>query len=298
MSGPGDEHPVPARREDERGDGGEDMGVGPLGDEYLLQQPDLLALGDTGEYGRAPRDPETDPQGRLRGPVPRHVTDHRVHGAVRGLHHVVEVAAQQPVGAPGLVARGHPEAVVEQQRDRQQGPLQTCVLLSDQPTGPHGRRRPLGMLALEGVTDRTAQHLGVDPALDEIVLGALRHRGQPRLGLVEARQDDDSRVGGRLDELTDRVEAVGIGEVQIQQDADRGAAAEQEPPGLRHRLAPRERGVELAVGEHLLDQQRVPRVVLDEEQCRVDVPDGRVGDRHTLLLGNHAGLHTRRGAQR
>lgn len=274
------------------------MGIGPLGDEYLLQQPDLLALRDTGEYGRAPRDPETDPQGRLRGPVPRHVTDHRVDGAVRGLHHVVEVAAQEPVRASCLVARGHQEAVVQQQRDRQQGPLQAGVLLGDQLTGAHGRRRPLGVLALEGVPDRAAQHLGVDPPLDQVVLGALRHRGQPGLGLVETRQDDDGRVRGRLDELADGVEAVDIGEMQIQQDADRGAAAEQEPPGLRHRLAPRERGVELAVGEHLLDQQCVPRVVLDEEQGRVDVPDGRVDVRQPLLFGNHAGPYTRRGAQR
>ena len=54
-----------------------------------------------GEHERAPRDPQRDADRRLVGPVPADVADHGVHGAVRHLDRVVEVAAEQRPAATG-----------------------------------------------------------------------------------------------------------------------------------------------------------------------------------------------------
>lgn len=259
------------------------MRVGAFGDQDLLQQPDLFEPAGRAQYRRAPGHPQTDTQRRLRGPVPRHIADHRVHRAVGGLHHVVEVTAEQGV-RPARRVPGHRfEGVVVQQGHGQQPAFEAGVLPRHQPVGAQRRRGLLDLLALEGVTDRAAQRLRIEPSLDEVVLGAGRHGRQARIGLGPARQHHDGRIRRRLDDPGHGVQAVHIGQMQIEQYAARGPAAGQEPARLRERPAPGQRGIQLAVREHLLDEEGVTGVVLDQQDHGVDLP-------HRTMAGFAAGL--------
>ncbi len=282
-------------REDQGGDGGEHVGVRALGDEDLLQQRDLLGLGRTAQDGGTPGHPQADAERGLGRAVPGDIADHRVHGAVRGLHDVVEVPAEEPVDPSRLVPGTGVEPVVPQQRDGQQTALQAGVLLGDQPVGAQGRRCPFHFLALEGVADRAREDLGAETPLDQVVLGAAGDRAEPGPRVLQAGQDDDRGLAVRLQDLAHRVQPVDVGEVQIEEHADRRGGGVQESAGLGQRLAPGEGGVQLAVGEHLLDEQRVTRVVLDQQDRGVDVPQRGLGPvRYADLLGDAGGAHRNR----
>lgn len=112
-----------------------------------------------------------------------------------------------------------------QQGHGQQPAFEAGVLPRHQPVGAQRRRGLLDLLALEGVTDRAAQRLRIEPSLDEIVLGAGRHGRQAGICLGPAGQHDDGRIGRRLDDPGHGVQAVHIGQMQIEQYAARGVAA-------------------------------------------------------------------------
>lgn len=259
------------------------MLVGPFGHQYFLQQAHLFQLPCPAQHGRTPGDPQADPEGRLRGAVPRDIPYDRVDRAVHGLDDVVEVTAQQAVGAPRLVPGDGLEVVAAQQRDGEEATFQPGVLLGHLLVRAEGSRGLFDLLALERVAEGPAQRLRVEPSLDEIVLRTGRHGGEARLALGQAGEDHDGGVRGAADDTGDGVDSLRVRQVQVEQHTDRSGAGGQEPLGLGQRLAPGERGVQVAVGEHLLHEERVARVVLDEQQDRVAGPQGVAYDRCGLL---------------
>ena len=166
---------------------------GPLGAQDPLQLPHPLGSPQAGERQRAPGDAQRDAEGRLVGPVPGDVADHHVHGAVRRLHEVVEVAAQQRVLPAGPVLGDDVDTrVVQQQRRRQQPAFQPGVLPGPQlgwrAARPRSARRAC---ARSRSSTRAPQHFGLDPALDQVVLRARGDRRDPEVLVVEAGQHDD-----------------------------------------------------------------------------------------------------------
>ena len=95
----------------------------PLPARSVAQDPLELAhpvgATQTGERQRAPGDAQRHAERRLVGAVARDVADHHVHRPVRGLHEVVEIAAEQRILPAGHVPRDDFDAgVVQQQRGR------------------------------------------------------------------------------------------------------------------------------------------------------------------------------------
>ena len=264
---PGPEQPdmLVVGAEGEMGQGGEDVFVLPLGHQQLLQQAHHGQRRGPGQDQRAPGHPEADAERRLGHAVPADIADDRVHGAVRGLHHVVEVAAEQRVGPARAVPGDHLEIAGADQRGGQQGPLQPRVLLRPQRADLQLRGRLLDLLALRGVPDGAAEHIGRGLPLDQVVLGAGRDRGQrgALLGQPGEHHHRGTRRGGQ--QLGDRVDPLHIGQVQVEQHAARGRRPGGHLLGLGQRPHPGQRGLHAAVREQLLDQQRIPRVILDQQ---------------------------------
>lgn len=178
------------------------------------------------------------------------------------------------MGAAGFVPRGRAEVLAVQQRDGEQAAFEPGVLLGYPLVGAQGRGCAFDLLALEGVADGAAEGLGVEVALAEVVLGTGGDGGEPGLGLGEAGQHDDGGVGGGVHDAGDRVEAVHVREVQVEQDADQSVAPGEVALGLGEGADADQFGVEVAVGERLLQQERVAGVVLDEKQYGVDGSEG------------------------
>jgi hypothetical protein len=123
----------------------------------------------------------------------------------------------------------------------------------------------LGPLALDRVEDRPREVIAVEPALHEVVLRALAHRPDRGHLVVEAgehHQGDARRRGVGPDH---RLDALRVGEREIEERHVDAALAEQlEPVGEAGRL--HELGAERGgLLEQLADEARVARVVLDQE---------------------------------
>ncbi|MDQ0785128.1 hypothetical protein QFZ64_000625 [Streptomyces sp. B3I8] len=226
--------------------------------------------------------------------MPADVADDGVHEAVLGLYDVEEVTAEQGLFPPGEVPGGGGHAGRAEQRQGQQPPFQARVLLGTQPALSQGDPGEFGLLALDGVADRALQQLGVDLALDEVVLGPRRERLDPGVGLGQAGQDDDGRLGAGVADRVDGLEAGHVGQVQVEQDAV-GRAGGEFGAGLGDGTALYEGVREVGVVEQFLDQQRVARVVLDQQDAQVaEVADtGREGS-HAVGSSVVAGTAARR----
>jgi len=115
VAGAQDRDVPPGARERQVGQGREHLLAPPLGQQHLLQQRDQPRRGRACQHQRAPGHPRAHADRGLGRAVPGHVADHRVHGAVRGLDHIVEVAAEQrldparPVAGRGALL-GHQRA--------------------------------------------------------------------------------------------------------------------------------------------------------------------------------------------
>ena len=167
-----------------------------LGAQDPLELTHPVGAAQTGERQRAPGDAQRHAERGLVGTVARDVADHHVHGPVRGLHEVVEVAAEQRVLPAGPIPRDDVDAgVVEQQRSGQQAALEPGVLQGAQLAGVQLDRGELGALAFDRVEHCASQHLGLDAALDQVVLRAGGDRGDPEVLVGEPGQDDDRNVG-------------------------------------------------------------------------------------------------------
>jgi hypothetical protein len=118
----------PVQAEDQVSDGREEMIVVSLRHQQLLEQLHQRWRGRTRQHQGPPGHPQADPDSGLGRTVTADVADDRVHDAVRGLDHVVEIASQQGIGPAWAVAGDHVERPRAEQRGRQQGPLQPGVL--------------------------------------------------------------------------------------------------------------------------------------------------------------------------
>ena len=130
----------------------------------------------------------------------------------------------------------------------------------------------LGLLALDGVADRSREPVDVHVALRQIVLGAVLDGAHGDLVVPVSREDDDRHVGCELAQLQQRVEPLGVRQREVQ-DGARGAADEQLLLRARHACGVDD--VELALGarpQHLGDQAGGELVVLDEQQLPAGVP--------------------------
>ena len=125
-----------------------------------------------GEDERPPGHAEGDPQGGLVGAVSADVADRHAHRAVLEFDGVEEVAAEQGPPPAGLVADGPVEAGIVDDRAGHQAPLHAGALGLEQERLAQLAGGLLALAAGDGVADRSGQRLVVDPALDEVVLGA------------------------------------------------------------------------------------------------------------------------------
>ncbi len=112
---------------------------------------------------------------------------------------------------------------------------------------------------------RAQQQLAVEAALHQVVLRAALHRVQ-RHGLVVVAGQHDDRHGGRMRvHARERFQPEGIGQRQIEQH-EPGLAAREVLEAARQAVG----GVEVkrrrrVLADHLQDEPRVARVVLDQE---------------------------------
>ena len=140
---------------------------------------------------------------------------------------------------------------------------------------------------LDRVPDHAVQHRPVDLALDQVVLRSGPHR---LLAEVLARlpgQHDDGRLGLDAQQLPQPLQALRVGQAQVEQHAgrvrdQRGGLAEG--PGPLHH----DRGVHLQ--QELLDEQGVAVVVFDEQDRHLVVA-ARSGGGIKLSVTCHRYLH-------
>ena len=186
-----------------------------------------------GEHHRSPGDAEGDADGGFGRPVPADVTDHGPDGAVVAHDGVVEVAAEERVGA-GAIAGGRLKvwSVDVEHGEQAAGEAIVLGLLA------LGEEEPdavsLGTAALDGEANGLGDAEAVDLALHEVVLGAGSHRGDAALAVVEAGQHDDRQVGRPVAEADDRLDALGVGEPEV----DERAVVAREPPRRPRRSTP------------------------------------------------------------
>lgn len=289
MPGPdrGDQRPFRGDREAEHRR--EDAPARPFGTQHPFELVHPFRSPQPGEGQSAPRDAQRHTERRLVRTVSRHIADHHVYGSVRRLHEVVEVAAEQGVLAAGAVLGDDLDArIVEQQRRREQTPLQSRVLPRPKLTRLQIDRGQFGTFTLDRIEHRPAQHLGIHPVLDEIVLSTGRHRRHPDVFVVETRQHHDRDGPVVAGDPVDTVDAVSVVQVQVQQDAVRTRNRDL-MFGLGHRFGPEHLDVETRVRDHLFHQDRVGAIVLHQEQRqRVAVTRGKHVTRHPRWQARNA----------
>ena len=233
--------------------------------EHVLEVGEQLAGRHAGEHERAPGDAQRDAERRLVGPVAADVADDGVDGPARHLHRVEEVAAEQRAAAARLVVGDERERRVGHERLGQQAALQPRVLARLE---LRDRELLLGQLraaALDRVAERAREQDAARGALDQVVLRARADRLDAAALVVEAGEHEHGEVGRELAQLVQAVEALRVGQVEVEQDAvealepGRGGLAERAPALHVHARA---RELEL-----LLDDHGVAVVVLDEQDA-------------------------------
>ena len=196
--------------------------------------------------------------------MPADVADDRVQRAVAALDDVVEVAAQQRLLGAGLVAGEDPHLRVLDQRGGEQTALQAGVLVGAQPGVAQRPAHPVGAAALDGVAHGPGQRGAVDEVLDQVVLRTDPHRVGAELLVAQAREHEHGRAVG-VEQPAQALEAVGVGQRQVEQHAVDGLRVVQRGLGVGERLGALEVDGEVGVGEVLGDQDGVGVVVLDEQ---------------------------------
>ena len=148
---------------------------------------------------------------------------------------------------------------------RQQPALEPGVLGGEQPLLAQLHLGELRLPALYGVPDRAVEQLGGEVVLDQVVLGA-GGDGVDADAVVAAGEHDDRGGGDLGDEGVQRVEALGVGQAEVEQHA--GRLVGQRVDALGDGPAPDQVVVgEPGLAEALADQQGIPLVVLDEQDA-------------------------------
>ena len=181
----------------------------------------------------------------------------RVAEAVVDELEVVEVHEHHRDGAR-LALRVHrlAQAVVQQVAVRQAGERVVVRLVLE---------LHLVALALDGVVHRAQQQLAVEPRLDQVVLRPALHRRQRHRLVVVAGEHDDRHRGRVRVDAREGLQPHGVRQRQIQQHQG-GLAAGQALQAVRQAIGELQRERRRRVlADHLLDEARVARVVLDQE---------------------------------
>jgi hypothetical protein len=122
----------------------------------------------------------------------------------------------------------------------------------------------LGPFALDRIQQGTPERLGLDASLHEVVLGACGNRGHPEMLVVEAGEDDDRQRRIMLGDLAESVDAVRVGQVEVEKHAVGATDLQLLFRGI-HRRRPDHADLGVRVRDQLLDQDRVGAVVLDQK---------------------------------
>jgi hypothetical protein len=120
-------------------------------------------------------------------------------------------------------------------------------------------------LPLDGVLHRAQQQLALEPALHQVVLRAALHRRERDRLVVVAGQDDDRHARRVRVDPGEGLEAEAVREREVEQHERRRLLAEQLEAGRQALGAQQGERRARILREHLADEPRVPRVVLDEE---------------------------------
>ena len=218
-----------------------------------------------GEHHRAPCDAEGDSDGGFGRSVPADVTDHRPDGAVVEHDGVVEVATEESVGAGPVAGGGLKVRSVDVEHGKQAA--SEAIVLGPLSLGEEEADAvSLGPAALDGEVDGLGDAEAVDLALHEVVLGAGTQRGDASLTVVEAGQHDDRQVGRPVAEADDRLDALGVGEPEVD---ERAVVARGHLEGRADRRHAAKVEALSGVGQQLLDEERIAVIVLHQQEAEV-----------------------------
>ena len=120
-------------------------------------------------------------------------------------------------------------------------------------------------LALDRVLHRAQQQLAVDLAFDEVVLRAALHREERERLVVVAREHDDRHLGRMGIDLGEGLEPVAVRKREVEQDELGFLEREQLQPARQPVGAAQPERCRGILAQHLLDEARVSRVVLDQQ---------------------------------
>ena len=258
-----------------------------------------------GQHQRAPGDAQADAQRGLVRPVPADVADQRVHGAVGGLDHVVEVAAEQRPPPPGPVAGRDSDRRSSRRAARGSRPRSSRVFSSAcaARTRAGSARRSSARCARSRSGSARASSVAVDLALDQVVLGA----GGDRLDARGARRRGRSAPARAAVGAAARAPGAAPSS-PVASGSPRSSSTQSTPAELGARASASERTrVDLdrarRSASSSCDQERVAVVVLDEQhpqRGRVDVrhPRTRIGAHQVgfFFSDGTAGEPVRRGS--
>ena len=118
---------------------------------------------------------------------------------------------------------------------------------------------------LDGVADRSDQQVVVDLALDQVILGPGLHGLDGRRLVVIAREHHDRHVAGMGVHGDEGLQALAVGQREIQEDDIEGEFAEPlQAGGEQFHVAQFERSVP-AVAQQVAHDPNVVRIILDQE---------------------------------
>ena len=231
----------------------EDAFAVPFRDQHLVHRAQHLLRRFAREHQRTPRDPQAHTQRGLVRAVSADVADDRVHGAVGQADRVVEVAAEQHPLPTWLVADLELQVRVLQQRGREQAAFEPGPFRGKQFRLAQLELGVLGAAAFDRVPDAAQQQLTVDLALDQIVLGTRGDRLDAFTFVVPSGQHEDSGRGRPAEQAVQAVEALRVGQTEVEQDAlgvaelrlrlhERAGTRENERRTLPLRAVPRRGG--------------------------------------------------------
>ncbi|HEU5170051.1 MAG TPA: hypothetical protein VFU46_05915 [Gemmatimonadales bacterium] len=236
---------------------------------------------------------------------------HRIEIENRGLQHLLAAVREKLTGEPrrplgrladppGVLARvgRRRDRVTEQVAVAEDAGEQVVEVVRDAAREPADRLHFLGVpelglevvdllacaAALEAVADRAHQGSRVDVRLQETVLGPVVHRAQRLLVVDMPAQHEHGQVRHRTTHGVQRREAFAVGQEEVEQHGVELLSREHpqrrvEPLHPDHvKQAPR------LPAQHLLHQQRIDGVVLDQQNPRARILCGldlrTHGERH------------------
>lgn len=138
-----------------------------------------------------------------------------------------------------------------------------------------------GVVAGGGPAGGAQDDVARDLALDQVVLGARLDGFQAQLLLRAAREHDDGRLGRGADDAADRVDAVAVGQPEVEQHAVEGVVVQHHLGGGERLRVGEGVGAHVGAVEHHHEPRPVGGVVLHHQQVHGAVG---VGAAHRVVL--------------